>query len=343
MKTTVTNKRVRELLTSIGDGTLVPRPEFQRRLVWAMRHKVAFIKTVLEGYPFPEVYIASGDVDLETGWGNLMLVDGQQRLTTLYDYFHGSNELRLRDVIRYEKLDNSRKKAFLEYEVVVRDLGAMEIDQIKEVFKRINSTSCALNAMEIDNARYDGELKRLAEELSQEQLFEDANFFSPNEVRRMNDLRFVLSLIVTMMSQYFNRDEEMSSYLERYNDEFREYDTIKERFLRVVAFVRQFEFPSSSRFWKKADFFTAFVEIDYLLNVKKLTLEARPAREALEGLYERVDRLGDTTPLDGQSDFTLYARAALQATNDRSNRVTRGRIVRELLSSSSSARSVAAK
>ena len=108
----------------------------------------------------------------------------------------------------------------------------------------------------------------------------------------MNDLRFVLSLIVTMMSQYFNRDEEISSYLERYNDEFPEYGTIKERFLRVVAFIRQFAFPSSSRFWKKADFFTAFVEIDYLLNVKKLTLEARPARKALEGLYERVDRPG---------------------------------------------------
>jgi len=55
-----------------------------------MRHKIAFIKTVLEGYPFPEVYIASGEVDLETARGNLMLVDGQQRLTTLYDYFHTS-------------------------------------------------------------------------------------------------------------------------------------------------------------------------------------------------------------------------------------------------------------
>ncbi len=218
----------------------------------------------------------------------------------------------------------------------------MEIDQIKEVFKRINSTSYALNAMEIDNARYDGELKRLADDLSQNQLFEDFKFFSPNEVRRMNDLRFVLSLIVTMMSQYFNRDEEISAYLERYNDEFPECDVIKERFLCVVDFIRKFSLPSSSRFWKKADFFTAFVEIDYLLNVKKLVLEARSAREALESLYARVDRLGDATALDGQSEFALYARAALQATNDRSNRVTRGKIVRELLSSRN-VKSVAAK
>lgn len=160
-----------------------------------------------------------------------MLVDGQQRLTTLYDYFHGSNELRLKDVIPYDKLNNLQKTNFLEYEVVVRDLGVMEIDQIKEVFRRINSTSYALNAMEIDNARYDGEFKRLADELSQDDLFEDSKFFSPNEVRRMGDLRFVLSLLVTMMSQYFNRDEEITSYLERYNDEFTEYGNLKKGFL----------------------------------------------------------------------------------------------------------------
>jgi hypothetical protein len=75
VKTTATNKRIRELLTAIGDGTLIPRPEFQRRLVWALRHKNAFIQTVLEGFPFPEIYIAAGDVDLSTGVGTLMLVD----------------------------------------------------------------------------------------------------------------------------------------------------------------------------------------------------------------------------------------------------------------------------
>ena len=343
MKTTATNKRVRELLISIGDGTLVPRPEFQRRLVWAMRHKVAFIKTVLEGYPFPEVYIASGDVDLETGRGNLMLVDGQQRLTTLYDYFHGNNELRLKDLLPYEKLDNKAKKEFLEYEVVVRDLGALEIDQIKEVFRRINSTSYALNAMEIDNARYDGELKHLAEELAQSELFEEAKFFSPNEVRRMGDLRFVLSLLVTMVSQYFNRDEEITPYLERYNDEFPDYMKLREKFSNIIAFIRNCAFQSSSRLWKKADFFTAFVEIDYLMNIKKLNLQPRIVREALEGLYERIEKLGDASGLDMQSDLAQYARAALQATNDRSSRVTRGRIVRELLSASASTHSVAAK
>src|SRR5438046_341748 len=63
MKTVATNRKVRVLITALRDGVLVPRPEFQRRLVWSNRHKQAFLDTVLKGYPFPEIYIAAGDVD----------------------------------------------------------------------------------------------------------------------------------------------------------------------------------------------------------------------------------------------------------------------------------------
>ena len=72
MKTSATNRKLRLLLTGIQNGTLLPRPEFQRRLVWSNKHKLAFLKTVLEDYPFPEIYIAAGDVNSETGEGTEM-------------------------------------------------------------------------------------------------------------------------------------------------------------------------------------------------------------------------------------------------------------------------------
>jgi hypothetical protein len=211
---------------------------------------------------------------------------------------------------------------------------ALDIEQIKEVFRRINSTSYSLNAMEIENARYDGEFKRLAEELSEAPIFEESKFFSPNEIRRMLDMRFVLSLMVTMVSQYFNRDEEIEPYLKRYNDEFPESDDIRRRFSVVAAFIRDCQLEFSSRFWKKADFFTAFVELDYLLNVKKMLLGPSLVRKELSDLYSEVERV-DQVPEAAQKvspDAVRYARAALQATNDRSNRLTRGTVVRALLS-----------
>src|SRR6266566_444714 len=131
MRTTATNRKLRLLLTGIKNKTLIPRPEFQRRLVWSNKNKIAFLQTVLEEYPFPEIYIAAGEVNAETGEGVEMLVDGQQRVDTLYQYFIGSTELRLGKVIpAYNQLAQEKKIAFLEYDVVIRDLGKMSIDEI---------------------------------------------------------------------------------------------------------------------------------------------------------------------------------------------------------------------
>src|SRR4051794_8000546 len=100
MKTSATNRKLRILLTGIKSNTLIPKPEFQRRLVWTNDDKLNFLQTVLEGYPFPEVYIAAGVVNPDTGEGTEMLVDGQQRMTTLYQYFMGSDEIKLKPPIK---------------------------------------------------------------------------------------------------------------------------------------------------------------------------------------------------------------------------------------------------
>src|SRR5579864_4338412 len=159
MRTSATNRRLRLLLTAIRDEKLLPRPDFQRRLVWSNKHKLAFIDTVLQNFPFPEIYVAAGTVDPESGEGTEMLVDGQQRISTLYEYFTASPGLKLpRSLSPYADLTPEQKLAFLEYEVVVRDLGSIPLDEIKEIFQRINSTNYALNAMEIHNSRFEGAL-----------------------------------------------------------------------------------------------------------------------------------------------------------------------------------------
>jgi hypothetical protein len=87
-------------------------------------------------------------VNADTGEGVEMLVDGQQRITTLNQYFSGSHDLRLPPDMRpYAKLGRQEKIDFLKYEVVVHDLGKKSIQEIKEAFQRINSTKYYLNAM----------------------------------------------------------------------------------------------------------------------------------------------------------------------------------------------------
>lgn len=331
MDTSASNRRLRVLLTAIGNGTLIPQPEFQRRLVWINKDKVEFIRTVLEGYPFPEIYIAAGKVDTKTGEGAEMLVDGQQRITTLHQYFKGSPDLRLpKNLPSYNNLTEEQQVEFLEYKVVVRDLGNMTIDQIKQVFQRINSTSYGLNAMEIHNARYGGEFKKFAEAIAQLDFFEEHRIFTGTDVKRMNDTMYCASLIATTMSTYFNRDSEVETYLEQFNEEVPHKEEILENFLTTLSFIDRLNFPPKSRVYKKADFFTLFVEIYKLMINAKVNLDLITTRHSLESFFEQVEDAG-TGKDPGNPDAERYYKAALQGSNDRGNRIVRGEIINRVL------------
>ena len=330
MRTTATNRKIRVLLTAMREGTLVPNPEFQRRLVWTNKDKQNFLLTVLEEYPFPEIYVAAGEVNLETGEGTEMLVDGQQRLATLRQYFNGSTELKLgAGVVPYSDLGPEAQMRFLEYEVVVRDLGSLSLEEIKSVFMRINSTSYSLNAMETHNARFNGAFKRFGESVAVDNFFEEHRVFAANDIRRMDDTRFALGFITTIMSTYFNRDNELEEYLKTYNDEFDIESDLRKEIRRVLDFVESCQFEQSSRVWKRADLFTLLVEVHRAIEKQKIALNPAGISERLNDFYARVDNV---QPLQAPTDDVgQYYKAALQATNDRSSRITRGKVVATLL------------
>jgi len=329
MKTSATNRRLRVLLTSISNETLLPQPDFQRRLVWSNKDKVAFVKTVLEGYPFPEVYIAAGRVDPTTGEGTELLVDGQQRLTTLHQYFKDSTDLRLPpEVKRYAELEEYEQIQFLEYEVVVRDLGQKPIEEVKEIFQRINATNYGLNAMEIANARYGGEFKEFGEELSQHSFFDDRKIFTATDIKRMNDVRYCLILAATLMGTYFNRDADLVDYLEKYNETFPERDKLALEVDETLEVIGRLNFSRDSRAFKKADFFTLFVELHRIQFIETKPIDLVETGRSIRALYDRVESasLGGVSEED---DAMQYYKAALQASNDRRNRMTRGKITRK--------------
>ena len=334
MKTTVTNRPIRELLTAIQDGTLVLRPSFQRNLVWANKHKSKFIQTVLDGYPFPEIYIAAGEVDTNTGTVKEMLVDGQQRLTTLYQYFNRIPDLKLsKGIAAYSDLSHEEKINFLEYEIVVRYLGKIDDDMMIEIFERINSVNYALNAMEIHNAKFDGEIKQFAEELANHSFFDSHYVFNIREEQRMSDIRFMLSVIITAMSAYFNLDIKFEDYLSQYNDEFKEKRELETQFEEIFQFIDECDIHENSRAWKKSDLFTLLVEIHRALFKTEKKFKSAEVGERLQRFYDLVDTSARTDEIFGAENGILqeYYKAALQGTNSRTNRIRRGEIIQDVI------------
>ncbi len=322
MKTSGTNIRLRKLLSSLKAKTLIPRPEFQRRLVWANKHKIAFIKTVLEGLPFPEIYIAAGDVNLESGEGNEVLVDGQQRVTTLYQYFVGSEDIKYENGLEpYVSLTPTEQENFLEYEVVIRDLGKLDIDTIKNIFQKINSTNYSLNAIEIHNARYDGEIKKFAELLSEHSFFEEHKVFTNNDIKRMRDIGFTLVIIITMLSTYFNLEDDFEDFLERFNDEFPPKEKLKKEIISLFDMINNLNFNEKSRVFKKTDLFTLIIELHRAKFKENKTIDNSKLELALKEFYQKVENK-DTDPV-----IQEYSKAVLQGTNNRSGRISRGKTI----------------
>lgn len=329
MRTGASNRKIRELIKGLGDKTLIPNPEFQRRLVWSRDDKLRFVETVLLGYPFPEIYLANGEVNTETGEGQELLVDGQQRTMTLLDYFAGEATFADSRIIPpYSALDEEKKREFLNYDVAVRHLGDASPDDIIQIFRRINATRYALNDMEIDNAIFDGKLKLFCQSIAESGFFDKYRIFRPLQLRRMGDTRYILGIVVAMMIGYQNRDDSLSEYLARYNDEFPQENEIRERFFKVLAAVDNFELSEKSRAFKQADLFTLLVELDSLFQDATFELEMTDVRDALASFYDRLDR---ENPDDATEDELAYRRAVLQAANDRSNRRARGRIIRTVM------------
>jgi uncharacterized protein with ParB-like and HNH nuclease domain len=88
--------RSRELVDIVNDiqnGRLRLAPFFQRNLVWRQIHKIDFIRTILQGYPFPQIFISRGSINVDTMTSVSVIVDGQQRLNAIREFIDGPRDL----------------------------------------------------------------------------------------------------------------------------------------------------------------------------------------------------------------------------------------------------------
>lgn len=307
MKTSPTSLKIRQIVKQLRDNQLVPRPEFQRRQVWTSDDKIRFIDTILKGYPFPEIYVANGDVDVETGEGQQLLVDGQQRVTTIAAYFSGDPSTSGKLIPPYSKLEIKEKEDFLNYDVAVRDLGSIQPEEIIEVFKKINSTNYSLNDIEVNNAIYAGEFMQVASAFAEHGFFDEHRVFRSTDIKRMGDTRFVLQIIITMISGYFNRDELFEKYLDQYNDNFPRRDEIAERLIVCFNYIDECGFLPKLRLWKKSDLFTALVELD-VARLNGQLPDPIGSLERIQMFYDQVDAEG--TASDDLA-IAIYAKASI--------------------------------
>jgi hypothetical protein len=142
---------MRNIIDMINENELELAPGFQRKKVWKDVQKSRLIESILLRIPLPAFYFSSDD------GGLLQVVDGLQRLSTVYDFVAGKFAL---DGLEYLQKDLGRKRFKELPPLWSRRINSTQIsanvvdpqtpDQVKfDIFKRINTGGSPLNAQEI--------------------------------------------------------------------------------------------------------------------------------------------------------------------------------------------------
>ena len=117
---------------------------------------------------------------------------------------------------------------------------------------------------------------------------------------------------------------------ERYNDDFPLENEINVRIQRTLDFIEECGFSPKCRVWRKADLFTLIIELDQALSIQGLEVQPSVVVESLENFYSKID----TNIVDPSGVSAIYYKSALQASNDRINRVRRGVVILGILKQS---------
>lgn len=309
-------------------------PPYQRRSVWNQSFKDYFVDTVLLNYPAPALFLY--EEIAPDGRSMYHVVDGKQRLTTLFEFTAGAfpvseeSELQQLRGTYFQNFEDNAKRAVWSYQFLLEYVPADDPKVITAIFDRINRNVAKLSAQELRHARLDGVFISAAEQLTAwmgEVLQRGFPRFAEQSRKQMKDTEFtaLLMLLLEAGARGYSQENLDEEFTKR-DSEWEQRAEVDNRFRATVGAIRDIvqslDDPRvliGSRLRNQADFYSLFGAIDLLLSQKTLP----PPREAAIRLLSFIEKV-DNEAIRAQSKPLLaYFDAARSASNDTGPRATR--------------------
>lgn len=169
---------VKSIKSMIDGDDYKLNPEYQRRKRWDNGRKSRLIESFIMNVPLPPIFLYEYD------YSKFEVMDGLQRLTSIYDYYSGNFALENLEYwkelegMKYNELPEEVQKGIdrryvssivLLEETAKTEKEAEELKQI--VFERLNSGGEKLTPQETRNALYNGKFNQLCLRLSENEKF----------------------------------------------------------------------------------------------------------------------------------------------------------------------------
>lgn len=237
----------RELIMMYDDDELV-KPELQRKYVWSKEEASKFIDSLLLGLPVPSIFLAKvGDQKL--------IIDGYQRLMTVYDYvkgtFSGNNSVfkltnsesihqrwRGKTFIQLSKEEQRRIQSTTIHAIIFEQKHPANDSGMYKIFERINTSGRNLKPQEIRNCVYHGSLNTALMEANEYDSWRSL-WGSASSDSRMTDIEFILRFMTMNNLTQIGTDAKQISLKQELNLFMAKNSTANEE--QIEALVSEFK------------------------------------------------------------------------------------------------------
>lgn len=226
-------------------------PDYQREEdIWSDDKKSLFIESILLGLPIPYLFL------YEDTNGDLEIVDGVQRLSTLYSFIQGNLRLRnmgkltsLNDFYFYDlteatqkKFKNSTLRAVKLDAAIKLDVNGVGSKEFRRdiIFARINRGGEKLSDAEFRRGSFPGRLTDLVDSLSRDELFISLTPYGESTEKRQPRFELVLRFLA-YIDYYTEVGHDVAKYLDKFllsNQDIFDENRYKEEFNNMCVCLK---------------------------------------------------------------------------------------------------------
>jgi len=345
---------INELLLMFRHRQIDLDPGFQRRAVWSWNDRRRLIQSIVSGYPLPSIFLYRRQIK-----GRLVydVIDGKQRLEAIFmftkqgrfrrDWFDA--KLDLGDGVDWYEW-NEIKKSFPEtraqieaYRIPTVEVSG-DLNQIIDLFVRINSTGKRLTSGEKRHARfYTSRFLKEADHLSARfhGYLRKENILSPAQIDRMKGTELFAELLMSIhKGGPINKKTALDRAIGNQDVNGNTLARVAREFAHTMRFVkRMFPGLKATRFHNSAEFYSLFLLVWEMDKDKLVLTDRRRNRLAFEilrklstGVDELRQQLRSARPAKPvQKLYSDYLLTVQGDTDSSANRERRREILRNLL------------
>lgn len=241
-----------------------PRPQYQRGSVWTRKQKQLLLDSIFRGMDIPKLYLRNVD----GGPYTFEVVDGQQRLLTIWEFFDGEYALAKDDELvvggeniagrKYAELPPDAWIELGRYPLTVVEVDATD-EEVEEMFVRLQNGT-TLRAAEIRNAM-PGDMKLYVRGLAEHPFFTSCRF-----ANKRRDYDHVAAQM-TCLELAGEPTDVKNTRLEAMYRERQDFDpkSDKAKKVRRVLDYLELMFPSRSPFLEKYNAVALYLVVSHLI------------------------------------------------------------------------------